>query len=348
MHPSAPGSSLSQPAGPGSLGPSQPAGPLPGGSTGTATVVSLIPVLEDNYVFVLHTASPGAPAGALEGPLGATAAGQAVLVDPAVAAPVVAWLEQRQLEPIAVLHTHHHHDHIGGTPELLRRWPQLAVIAAAADRQRIPFQSQGVGDGDQLSLLGRRVEVLAVPGHTRAHIAFYLPPVGGPPRAPQAVAPEPGQAGNLDRGSLEPEPPGLGSVEQEPVGREPDAGPTDLASPGELFCGDTLFAGGCGRLLEGSPQQLWQSLKRLGALPAATRVWCSHEYTEANLRWAHHLHPDDPAINQRFQQVLGERALDHPTIPSSIGEEWRTNLFLRSQDAEAFARYRHHKDHWRG
>jgi hydroxyacylglutathione hydrolase len=265
--------------------------------------VSLIPVLDDNYVFVLHggsnsSAGAGASNGGSDG-----APGQAVVVDPAVAEPVIAWLEQRHLEPIAVLHTHHHHDHIGGTPELLQRWPQLQVIAAAADRQRIPFQTQGVGDGDRLNLLGRPIEVLAMPGHTRAHVAFYLPP-----------------------------------------GDEP----LDHPSDGELFCGDTLFSGGCGRLLEGNPEQLWQSLQRLAALPAATRVWCSHEYTEANLRWAHHLHPDDQAINDRFRQVLGERAAERPTIPTTIGEELLSNLFLRSRDVEEFTRYRHSKDHWRG
>jgi len=271
--------------------------PIAAGFASGATEVSLIPVLEDNYVFVLHGGGNGGM-GENEG-----AAGQAVVVDPAVAEPVIAWLEKRQLEPIAVLHTHHHHDHIGGTPELLQRWPQLQVIAAAADRQRIPCQTQGVGDGDRLNLLGREILVWAMPGHTRAHIAYYLPRL---------------------------------------------AGPLDQQIQGELFSGDTLFAGGCGRLLEGSPEQLWQSLQRLAALPAATRVWCSHEYTEANLRWAHHLHPHDQAIKDRFQQVLSERAAERPTIPTTIGEELLSNLFMRSRDAGEFAHYRHSKDHWRG
>ena len=294
MHPSAPGSATPQAASPPARAARDSDRPLTAGIGSGASEVSLIPVLEDNYVFVLHGAGSGGSDGAAD---------QAVVVDPAVAEPVIAWLEQRQLEPIAVLHTHHHHDHIGGTPELLRRWPQLQVSAAATDHQRIPLQTQGVGDGDRLNLLGRAIEVWSVPGHTRAHVAYYLPPVDGP---------------------------------------------LDQQSQGELFCGDTLFAGGCGRLLEGSPEQLWQSLQRLAALPGATRVWCSHEYTEANLRWAHHLHPDDQAIHRRFQEVLTQRAAGRPTIPSSIGEEWLTNLFMRSRDAMEFARYRHSKDHWRG
>ena len=294
MQPSIPGTANPQAARSAASAKPEGEGALPPATASSATAVSLIPVLDDNYVFVLH----GAVSGAMDG-----AAGQAVVVDPAVAEPVLAWLEERQLEPVAVLHTHHHHDHIGGTPGLLRRWPQLQVIAATADRQRIPFQTQGVGDGDRLNLLGRPIEVWAMPGHTRAHVAFYLPPVAGP---------------------LEP------------------------PSQGELFCGDTLFAGGCGRLLEGSADQLWHSLQRLAALPKATRVWCSHEYTEANLRWAHHLHPDDPAIKTRFGQVLRERAAERPTVPTTIGEELLSNLFMRSGNVEEFARYRHSKDHWRG
>ena len=195
MHPSAAGSAHTEVTSSAARAAAEGERPLKAGLASGASEVSLIPVLDDNYVFVLHGGSGGG--GGSDGSDGAP--GQAVVVDPAVAEPVIAWLEQRQLEPIAVLHTHHHHDHIGGTPELLQRWPQLQVIAAAADRQRIPFQTQGVGDGDRLNLLGRAIEVLAMPGHTRAHVAFYLPPADEP---------------------------------------------LDHPSVGELFCGDTLFAGG--------------------------------------------------------------------------------------------------------
>jgi len=245
-----------------------------------ADQVGTIAVLSDNYVFVLHDGH------------------QAAVVDPAVAGPVIRWLEKRQLELVAVLHTHHHSDHIGGTPSLLRRWPGAAVVAARADRQRIPLQTHGVAEGDRFELIGRRVEVLEVPGHTRAHIAFYLPPLAG--------------------------------------------------EAGHLFCGDTLFAGGCGRLFEGSPEQMHISLQRLAALPASTLVWCAHEYTETNLRWAANQRPVDPAITSRLAEVRQTRAQGHFTIPSSIALERATNLFVRARNPGELAQLREHRNHWMG
>ena len=227
---------------------------------GSDLTVWLIPVLRDNYVFVLERG------------------GQAAVVDPAVAAPVQRRLEERGLELVAILHTHHHSDHIGGTPGLLQRWPGAAVYAAAADRQRIPFQTRGLADGDRFELLGQPVEVLAVPGHTAHHLAFHLP------------------------------------------------------LSGHLFCGDTLFAGGCGRLFEGSAAQMLASLDRLAALPEATQVWCAHEYTEANLRFALSQDPDNAALQERWAQVRSCRQAGLPTIPSRIGLERATNPFLRCRE----------------
>jgi len=244
-----------------------------------ASAVALLPVLSDNYVMVLHDDH------------------QAVLVDPAVAAPVAAWLDARQLELVAVLQTHHHSDHIGGTVDLLRRWPNAQVYAAAADLQRIPFQSDSVGDGDRFTLLGRSVEVLAVPGHTRAHLAYYLPGGSG-------------------------------------------------CNP-ELFCGDTLFGGGCGRLFEGTPAQMHASLQRLAALPADTRVWCAPEYAETNLRWALSCRPEDRPIVERLAAVAQQRAGGRPTVPSSIGLERATNLFVRSSSVAELADLRASRNHWK-
>jgi len=268
-----------------------PDGPMDGLGNGAGAVagkvavdVGLIPILTDNVVMVLRNGT------------------EAVVVDPGVAEPVATWLQEHRLKLVAVLQTHHHRDHIGGTPALLRRWPRAEVIASAADRERIPLQTHPVAEGDVIELLGRRVEVLELPGHTRSHLAFLLPPVPG------------GQ--------------------------------------GELFCGDVLFGGGCGRLREGTPEQMHHALQRLAALPAATRVWCAHEYTLANLRWAVTAVDVEPAsraaIAARLAEVEARRRLGAFTIPSTIGLERATNLFLMVSGPRQLAERRQQKEQWTG
>jgi hydroxyacylglutathione hydrolase len=102
---------------------------------------------------------------------------------------------------------------------------------------------------------------------------------------------------------------------------------------GWLFCGDTLFAGGCGRLFEGTPAQMLASLERLAALPDETKVYCAHEYTIANLRFAMAAEPDNAALAARVLVEEAKRAQGEPTVPSSIGLEKATNPFLRSRQA---------------
>lgn len=97
-----------------------------------------------------------------------------------------------------------------------------------------------------------------------------------------------------------------------------------------LFCGDTLFAAGCGRLFEGTPAQMWSSLSKLAALPPETQVYCGHEYTLANLRFAAAVEPANPAISKRFERERAKRDHDLPTLPSTIAEELVTNPFLRA------------------
>jgi len=97
-----------------------------------------------------------------------------------------------------------------------------------------------------------------------------------------------------------------------------------------LFCGDTLFALGCGRLFEGSPAQMWTSLGKLRALPDATRVYCAHEYTEVNAAFALTVEPDNPELQDRARTISALRAAGRPTVPSTMGEERATNPFLRA------------------
>lgn len=209
----------------------------------------------------------------------------AAVVDPGDAPPVLAYLERHQLELCAILVTHHHGDHIGGIEEILAhslaRSPthaRLPVYGPASEA--IDEVTRPLADGDLVALaeLNTSFEVLAVPGHTRGHIAYY--------------------------------------------GRM-------LADRGVLFCGDTLFACGCGRIFEGTPQQMWHSLARISALPGETRLYCAHEYTQANIRFALAVEPDNAALAARAADVARLRAQDLPTVPSTLACELATNPFLR-------------------
>ncbi len=223
---------------------------------------------------------------------------QAVVVDPAVTEPVKAFLQENGLHLIAVLQTHHHADHIEGTEGLVKEWSNAEVIASKADSNRIPFQTISVNPGDTVSIIGKTVKILGVSGHTRNHIAFYLP-----------------------KGDLE---------NNNPV----------------LFCGDALFGAGCGKLFEGTPEDLFIYLNSLNSLPAETEIYCAHEYTVGNLRWAQSLYPHDQLINRRLYKETEKRRKGLITLPSSISEERKTNLFLRARSIKELADLRQDKDRW--
>ena len=223
-----------------------------------------IPVLSDNYIFLLVDAESGT----------------AAVVDPAIAEPVLQLLQELRLELVAIFNTHHHGDHVGGNAQLLRHFPQTVVYGGAEDRGRIPGQQVFLKEGDRISFADHEAQVLFVPGHTKAHIAYYFPPL-----APNET--------------------------------------------GELFCGDTLFAGGCGRLFEGTPAQMVDSLSKIRALPDSTRVWCAHEYTIGNLRFAVTVEEQNEALQARLERVKAMRQRLEATIPSLLGEEKATNPFLR-------------------
>src|SRR6202051_4641936 len=198
-----------------------------------------------------------------------------VAVDPGDAAPVIAELRLRGGSLAAILLTHHHPDHIGGVPELLRHW-EVPVIGP--DDARIAQRTRTVRGGErcELSELGLSFEILQVPGHTVSHIAFW--------------------------------------------------------GHGALFCGDTLFSAGCGRMFEGTPIEMSASLTKLRNLPPDTRVFCGHEYTAANLRFALTVDPYNGAALEYLSQVKRLRAADRPTLPSTLGLEIRVNPFLRCDD----------------
>ncbi len=253
--------------------------------------VILVPAFADNYIYVLRDA----------------ASGKVGVVDPGDAAPVRAELERRGWSLTHIFLTHHHDDHIGGAGELKERYG-ASVVGARADSHRIPGLDVMLGDGDRTVFGGQTARVIAVPGHTSGHIAFWF------------------------------------------------------EAADSLFCGDTLFSLGCGRLFEGTPAQMWDSLQELRALADQTRVYCGHEYTQSNGRFALAVDPGNAALHRRMEEVAELRDRNQPTIPTSIGLERRTNPFLRADDpgvqaavgmagapaVEVFAELRRRKDHFRG
>lgn len=223
-----------------------------------------LPAFNDNYIWMLHDGA------------------QALVVDPGDAAPVLHVLQARGLQLAAILVTHHHGDHTDGVAALKSH---TGARVYGSGGEGIADLDQPLLGGETLQLLGLEVQVLALPGHTRAHVAFWLP---------------------------------MHEV----------AGETPI-----LFCGDTLFSGGCGRLFEGTPAQMHQSLIALAALPDSTRVCCAHEYTLSNLRFAQAVEPANAALAAYVQHCTQLRHSGRPTLPSTLGQEKHINPYLRCQHA---------------
>jgi hydroxyacylglutathione hydrolase len=216
----------------------------------------VVPVkaFKDNYIWTLRNAK------------------HAAVVDPGEAGPVLDYLAREQLGLAAILATHHHKDHVGGIAEILQK--HEAPVYGPRD-EPIATLTHPVSEGDEVRIpeLGATFSVLDIPGHTRAHIAYY--------------------------------------------------------GAAALFCGDTLFACGCGRVFEGTSEQMYASLEKLRALPDDTKVYCGHEYTLANIGFAQAVEPANSALRARLERDRGLREAGRPTLPSTLGEEKATNPFLR-------------------
>lgn len=182
------------------------------------------------------------------------------------------------------------------------------------------------------------------PDHT-AGIAAVVEATGAEVWGPEA---ERDKFAGLDYGLSDGDQVRIGSAEAE-VWHVPGhtLGHIAFILPGHAFVGDTLFAGGCGRLFEGTPEQMHGSLQRLGTLPNETIVYPAHEYTLSNYRFLAAETPGDAAIERRLAEVTALREAGQPTVPTTLAEEQASNLFLRAGNSAEFARLRAAKDSFR-
>jgi hydroxyacylglutathione hydrolase len=220
--------------------------------------------LSDNIGVLVHDSSTGATAS----------------IDAPDAEPILAVLANHGWTLSDILLTHHHADHVQGVPALKTAFPHVRVSGPAAEAAEIGHLDRELRDGDRVMIGTHETTVIAVPGHTRGHIAYWF------------------------------------------------------ADDYILFAGDTLFAMGCGRAFEAPPAVLYQSLMKLAALPGKTRVYCGHEYTLTNARFALRVDPNNEALRRRAEQVAAERAKGRLTLPTDIAIERMTNPFLRVEEPD--------------
>jgi hydroxyacylglutathione hydrolase len=232
-----------------------------------------IPALSDNYIWLVHEPQSG----------------ETMVVDPAVADPVLAEANRRGWRIGQIWNTHWHPDHTGGN-EAIKAATRCTITGPAAEAARIPTLDRQVGEGDIVRLGAVEAQVFETPAHTAGHISYHLP------------------------------------------------------SEKVVFVGDTLFAMGCGRLFEGDAGQMHSNLQRFAALPPETDVYCAHEYTLSNGRFAVTVEPDNQALARRLREVEEARARGDATVPTTIALERETNPFMRASSPEELAEIRAAKD----
>ncbi len=251
--------------------------------------IHLFSYLSDNYGVLLHDPASGATAA----------------VDAGDGDAYLAALEEKGWKLTELWITHHHWDHVQGL-EQIKKATGCTVIGPVENSKAIAGLDVWLGDGDTFRFAGRKVQVIATPGHTTDMINYYLP--------------------------------------EEKL----------------VFTGDTLFTLGCGRIFEGTPQMMWESLSKLMALPPHTVVYSAHEYTLANAKFALSVDPGNTMLQSRARGFEAAREKGRPTVPSTMSEELQTNPFLRASDpdirkllgmegasdAEVFAEIRKRKDNF--
>jgi len=248
--------------------------------------IERIPTFTDNYTYLLICNETK----------------EAAIVDAPEADPVIARVDATGAKVTKILSTHHHADHAMANSILAKQY-DAPVYGHHSDSGRLEGFTNGVDEGDTVSVGNQVARVLFIPSHTMGHVAYVF----------------------------------------------------DDAKA--LFSGDMLFAGGCGRLFEGDAQMMYTALcEKLAALPDDMRVFCGHEYTESNLKFAAHVEPNNSDIADKLERVSKIRknaaadwhdaTHDEMTVPSTIAEEKLTNPFMRAQDVAQLAERRTLKDNF--
>lgn len=220
--------------------------------------VHLIPILSDNYAFLITHGKKG------------------ILIDPGAHKPILSYIDEHKLILEKILITHHHADHTGGLKVFSSNY-NISVIGPG--RSKIPFLTEYVEDGDVIEWEGLHFKIMEMPGHTLDHLAYHE------------------------------------------------------SNQKWLFSGDVLFGSGCGRIFEGTFDMMYQSLSLVNKLSPDTQIYCGHEYTLQNCKFAKTL-CEFAEFQKRYEEVLLKRNRGESSIPLSLQEELNCNPFLLTENAD--------------
>ena len=225
-------------------------------------IIEIIPCLSDNYSYLIHEKKSNIVS----------------IVDPSeFKACDEVICKYKKLD--FILNTHHHADHVGANLELKKKY-NSKILGSKSDRDRIPGIDIFLEENQKQKIGNLEFEVIFVPGHTKAHIAFFF--------SKEKIA----------------------------------------------FTGDTLFSLGCGRVFEGTHEEMFNSLNKIKNLPPDTKIYCGHEYTKSNLQFCLAYDSKNPFLKEKEIDIQRKLNFDQPTVPSTLGQEIKTNIFLRCNDPE--------------
>ncbi|MDB1144936.1 MAG: hydroxyacylglutathione hydrolase [Alcaligenaceae bacterium] len=226
-----------------------------------------------------------------------------IVIDPGQSEQVIAHAKQLNKPILAILVTHHHQDHSGGIVDIIEHFPQVQVYAGAISK--LPYVTHNVQAGDRLSVFGVLIDVLDLSGHTLDHVGYFMPELYSD----------------------------VCSVPSEPIITYHTCPQSTLEYTPCVFTGDALFSMGCGRVFEGTSEQMTQVMLRLNQLPDETHVYCGHEYTVSNLKWALSVDPYNEILQRYARQMIIRCEQRQATLPSRLYTEKQLNPFLRLMDA---------------